>query len=415
MAVALGPAHCLHAYLKPSMTDTALPAPATVWPPHAARWVVTSVFFAFALGLGLWAGATPTLMHRTGLSAAGLGLALTLNAAAYIAAMTGCGWLARHVAPRRMLLVAVPLHALAFLLLFTAGSALLLTVALGLVGVTAGSVDLAMNTEGTAVERDLGRPVLTRMHAAASASFAIGAMLGSLIATGPGPAWCAVLAVGVTFPVVWALRRLGPRPVAAHGDAAPPLEGGLPSGVLLLGAVLGLTIAGEITASMWSSKYLAEQAAQLAAFAGAGAAFFTGSQAMVRFFGDPLRRRFGDRRLVLASLAVAACGFIVVGLFEGFGPALIGFALVGLGTACVVPCCFAMVAARSPHRAAAALGAASLLSGAVRLPTPLFLGAMATAWSDSAAFLCIAVGLVIALVLFAVVGAPARGPAPQRR
>ncbi len=396
------------------MTDTTLPAPATVWPPTSARWVVTAVFFAFALGLGLWAGATPTLMHRTGLTAAGLGLALTLHAATYIAAMTGCGWLSRHVAPRRMLLVTLPLHALAFLLLFTADSSLVLTLGLVLVGATAGSTDLAMNTEGTAVERELGRPVLTRMHAAASAAFALGAMLGSLLATGAGTVWCAVLAVGVVLPVMWALWRLGPRAVALPDATLRAAPGGLPSGVLLLGAVLGLTIAAEITASMWSSKYLAEQAAQLAAFAGAGSAFFTGSQAAIRFFGDPLRRRFGDYRLVMASLATAACGFTFVGLCEGFGPALFGFALVGLGTACVVPCCFAMVAARSPHRAAAALGAASLLSGVVRLPTPLFLGAMATAWSDAAAFLCIAVGLLVALVLFAVAGAAPRGPAPQR-
>ena len=390
------------------MTDTTLPAPTLAWPPHVARWVVTAVFFAFALGLGLWAGATPTLMHRTGLSAAGLGVALTLHAATYIAAMTGCGWLSRHVEPRRMLLVTLPLHALAFVLVFTADSAFVLTIGLVLVGATAGSTDLAMNTEGTAVERELGRPVLTRMHAAASAAFAIGAILGSLLATGAGTRWCAVLAVGVVLPVLWALWRLGPRALALPDAAAPAARRGLPPGVLLLGTVLGLTIAAEITASMWSSKYLAEQAAQLAAFSGAGAAFFTGSQAVIRFFGDPLRRRFGDRRLVIASLATAACGFAFVGLFEGFGPALIGFALVGLGTACVVPCCFAMVAERSPQRAAAALGAVSLLSGAIRLPTPLFLGAMATAWSDSAAFLCIAFGLVVALVLFASAGAPLR-------
>jgi MFS family permease len=380
----------------------------------SARWVVTAVFFAFALGLGLWAGATPTLMQRTGLTAAGLGLVLTLHAAAYVAAMTGCGWLSRHVEPRRMLLVSLPLHALAFLLLFTAGSALVLTLALVLVGATAGSTDLAMNTEGTAVERELGRPVLTRMHAAASAAFALGALLGSLLATGAGTLWCAVLAVGIVLPVLGALWRLGPRTVVESQATQRPARGGLPSGVLPLGAVLGLTIAAEITAAMWSSKYLAEQAAQLAAFAGAGAAFFTGSQALVRFFGDPLRRRFGDHALVMASLATAVCGFSFVGLFEGFGPALFGFALVGLGTACVVPCCFAMVAARSPQRAAAALGAASLLSGAVRLPTPLFLGAMATAWSDSAAFLCIACGLVVALLLFAVAGAPPHESQPQR-
>jgi len=39
---------------------------------------------------------------------------------------------------------------------------------------------------------------------------------------------------------------------------------------------------------------------------------------------------------------------------------------------------------------------------------------MATAWSDAAAFQCIACGLVVALVLFAVAGAPPRGPEQQR-
>jgi MFS family permease len=210
------------------------------------------------------------------------------------------------------------------------------------------------------------------------------------------------------LPVLWALRRLGPRHTVVVPVTASFARGRLPPGVLLLGTVLGLGIAAEITAAMWSSRYLADQAAQLAAFAGAGAAFFTGSQALVRFFGDPLRRRFGDHRLVSVSLAVAASGFGFVGLVDGFGPALFGFALVGLGTACVVPCCFAMIAARAPNRAAAALGAASLLSGAIRLPTPLFLGGMATAWSDSAAFLCIGFGLVVALVLFARADAPPR-------
>ena len=43
---------------------------------------------------------------------------------------------------------------------------------------------------------------------------------------------------------------------------------------------------------------------------------------------------------------------------------------------------------------------ASLLAGAIRLPTPLYLGFVATAWSDAVAFAGIALGLVAGLVLF---------------
>ena len=86
-------------------------------------------------------------------------------------------------------------------------------------------------------------------------------------------------------------------------------------------------------------------------------------------------------------------------LVEGFGASLVGFALVGLGTACVVPCCFALIARRAAERAAAALGIASLVAGAIRLPTPLVLGAVATAWGDAQVFALVAVGLAVALLL----------------
>ncbi len=366
----------------------------------SARWVVTGVFFAFAIGIGLWAGATPVLMRQAGVDAAGLGIALTLNAAAYVAAMTGAGALARRVEPRRMILMLLPLHALAFLAIFAAGSPPALMLGLAAMGATAGAIDLAMNAEGTAVERELGRPVLTRMHAAGSAAFALGAIGGSLIATRVGPLACAAIIAVVVLLVAASVARLGPRHATAAGGGAARIGARVGPVVLLLGAVLGLSIAAETTAAMWSSKYLERQAAELAAYAGAGAAFFAGCQAVIRFLGDGLRRRFGDPRLISVSLALAAVGFGVVATIEGFGPSLVGFALVGLGTGCVVPCCFALIARSDPPRAAPALAMASLLAGAIRLPTPLYLGFVATAWSDAVAFAGIALGLVAGLVLF---------------
>ena len=75
-----------------------------------------------------------------------------------------------------------------------------------------------------------------------------------------------------------------------------------------------------------------------------------------------------------------------------------------------MPCCFALVVQSAPRRAAAALGVASLLAGVIRLPTPLYLGLMATAYSDTAAFAGIAFALLAGLLLFVV----ANGRAGQR-
>ena len=223
------------------------------------------------------------------------------------------------------------------------------------VGGTVGLLDIAMNTEATAVERELARPVLTRVNAAGSAAFALGAIVGSLLASRAGPMWCALPVADVVLPMMWEAARLGPRhpaPMPAHGHAG---SAGFGPTVPMLGAVLGLSIAAETTAAMWSSSFLAGQAIELAAYVDAGAAIFAGCQAVVRWFGDPLRRRFGDCRIIIVSLALAAGGFAVVAWSEDFGSSLLGFALVGLGTGCVVPCCFALVARSAPHRPADAL------------------------------------------------------------
>ncbi|MDZ7813300.1 MAG: hypothetical protein U5L74_09345, partial [Ideonella sp.] len=161
------------------------------------------------------------------------------------------------------------LHALTFVALFAAGSPLALTVSLIALGVTAGTVDLAMNTDGTALEREAGRPVLIRMHAAASGAFALGAISGSVVASQFGALACAGLAVLSIAPVVWALTLIPPRVVVVQGSSSPSAGGvavapprthlGLP--VLLLGVVLGVCIAAEITAQMWSAQFLAQQGA----------------------------------------------------------------------------------------------------------------------------------------------------------
>ena len=367
----------------------------------SGRAVVTAVFFAFAVGLGLWAGAIPVLVRQTGTDAAGLGIALTLHAGAYIAAMAGGGQLARRVAPRRLMLAALLANVATFAALFNAGSTLALTSALITVGLSAGLLDLAMNTEGTAVERALGRPVLLSMHAAASAAFAIGALAGSLLATGAGARWCAWVVLLVTLPVAVALQRLGQRTAAPVPPVAVPTRRDFDAGdgVVLLGIVLGVTIGAEMSAQMWSARFLERQAADLAAFAGAGAAFFAGFQALIRLFGDALRRRLGDPLVITLSLLIAASGFATVAVSNGFALSLFGFALVGLGTACVVPCCFALVARQAADRAAGALGVASLVAGLIRLPTPLYLGYVAVAFSDAVAFAGVAAALLVAALV----------------
>ena len=78
-------------------------------------------------------------------------------------------------------------------------------------------------------------------------------------------------------------------PSGAHGlSFAPALIG--------LGIVIGVSIAAETAALLWSTLLLRAEAPKLAAIAGLGAAFFAGCQATLRVNADVIRLRISDQR-----------------------------------------------------------------------------------------------------------------------
>ena len=179
-------------------------------------------------------------------------------------------------------------------------------------------------------------------------------------------------------------------PSAAHGlSFAPALIG--------LGIVIGVSIAAETAALLWSTLLLRAEAPKLAAIAGLGAAFFAACQATLRFNADVIRLRFSDQRIIVGSFAVAAAGFAVVAAEGGFALSVAGFALIGIGTGAIVPCGFALAARQSGDPAGVGLSSASLFSALTRLPAPLATGAIAQSFSLPVAFAAFALALALRL------------------
>ena len=81
--------------------------------------------------------------------------------------------------------------------------------------------------------------------------------------------------------------------------------------------VVGVSIAAELAASVWSTLLLREEAPRLAAISGLGAAFFSACQAALRFNVDAIRLRVSDLRLITVSFAIAAAGFALVSYRQG--------------------------------------------------------------------------------------------------
>jgi hypothetical protein len=361
-------------------------------PLHAS---VAAMFFAFGVGVGLWGGASGAILTRAGVDAAAFGIILTVYTGAYLVAMSAGGALAHRFGLERALAVCAIVFGAALCAVLNAGSTAWVATALVVAGFIGGVVDLLMNAEGARIERRLGRPILARLHAAASAGMALGAILGSLIAAGPAPwaagvlAWLALASAGVAYDRAARNDRPPPAPVGTSWGKglsfAPALIG--------FGLLIGVSIAAEFAASLWSTLLLREEAPKLVAISGLGAAFFSACQAALRFNTDVIRVRISDLRIIVVSFAIAAVGFAMVGAQAGFAASVAGFALIGVGTGPIVPCGFALAARQSEAGPAVGLASASLFSALTRLPAPLATGAIAQMLSLPTAFAAFAVAL----------------------
>jgi hypothetical protein len=360
---------------------------------HAA---VAAIFFALGVGVGLWGGASGAILIRAGVDAATFGVLLTLYTGAYLIAMSASGALAHRFGVEQALSVSAIIFGATLCALLDASSESWVATALIVSGFVGGVVDVLMNAEGARIERALGRPILARLHAAASTGMALGAILGSLIAASPAPWAAGILAALLLAGAAVAYHR------AAHSDYADPTTVGAAGrtglsfkpALIGLGVVVGVSIAAELAASVWSTLLLREEVPKLAAVSGLGAAFFSTCQAALRFNADAIRLRVSDLRIIIVSFAIAAAGFALVSAQAGFAASVAGFALIGLGTGPIVPCGFAMAVRESAASPAVGLASASLFSALSRLPAPLMTGAIAQALSLPAAFA--AFGLVLA-------------------
>jgi MFS family permease len=364
--------------------------------PHAA---VAAIFTIFGLGVGLWSGASASVLARAGVTAPVFGIAMTLFMAAYLAAMSSAGFLGGRFGLRKVLLVAAPMQGLTGALLLVAQSSTTIFVGLVAFGIFAGLVDLTMNAEGARVERDLARPILAGLHGGASSGIALGAIAGSLIAVNVGSWLSALIALGAFAGMTaWIFIATPERGVERAQGAPSGRRALLTPGLIVLGIVIGVSIASEAAATYWSSLLLQSEAPKLAAVSGLGAAFFCAFQAALRLNADRLRRLVSDRRLIVVSLAVAGLGFVVVAAHAGFPATIFGFAVIGLGTGAITPCGVALAVGHRGFSAAAALSTVALFGSLARLPAPLAMGAIASYFPLSGAFGLFAVLLALACV-----------------
>jgi predicted MFS family arabinose efflux permease len=374
------------------------------------RAAITVVFFANGALFASWASRIPALSDRVGASTGMLGLALLAPAVGAVATMPAVGRLLSGHSSRTFTQLGVIGLALAVVLPSLAGSTLALAAGLLVVGVANSWLDISMNAQGMTVERRLGRPVLSSLHAAFSFGGFAGAGLGALAAAldvSPTP-HLVVAAALFGVPGVLAIR-----PLLRHDEdpdaGAPHLAWRkLPVRLLLMGIACFFCFLAEGGASDWSAKLVDDDLGGTAALGAIAYAVFAAGMGCGRLVADRLWARWGAVGLLRRSGALAAAGF-AAGLAAGSAPlAIVGFLALGLGLSGVAPTLFRAGADQPGVPTGTALAAVSSLGYLGFLAGPPIVGALAQATSLRAAATLLALAGVLVLVMAPVAAPPAR-------
>ena len=358
----------------------------------AARNAVAVYFFMHGVIWGSWAAQIPLAKERLDTGPGLFGLALLSLATGAIIAMPLAGALINRLGSRLVTVLAGVLFSLLYLGPVTAPDVTIFMLAGFVFGMVTGSMDVAMNAHGIAVERRIGKPVMSFLHGAFSLGGLAGALVGGVLVQQFGS-----LAQGVMVSLFSAGVLLYVRPMLLPASVDKGLSAthfGWPTRASIgLGILCFLALMGEGAIIDWGGIFLRQKFELDAGTAALGYALFSGGMAISRFAGDWLRARFGAVRLVRWSAWMMA--FAMAGALLAPHPAVAIAVLIftGIGIGNVAPVLFSGGGRLEPHAPGRGIAAVTTLGYAGFLAGPPAIGIAAEA-----------VGLAGALWIVAIAG-----------
>ena len=370
----------------------ASPVPARPRQRGAEQRATRLVFFITGFGGAAWAALVPFARARAGLDDGSLGLLLLCLGIGSIVTMPLSGAAAARFGCRSVIVAAGIAAALALPLLASLSSRPALVAALMLFGAGIGGLDVAMNIQAIIVERASARSMMSGFHGL----FSLGGIAGAggmalLLVAGTAPlqaALCvslvmlAVLAASASHLLPYGSRAEGPAFAIPHGI------------VLFIGLLCFVLFLAEGAVLDWSAVFLSSIRHMARSYAGLGYAAFAATMTVGRLMGDRIVDALGPRRVVLAGALCAACGFVLTLVVGSWPLALLGFALVGVGCANIVPVLFSAVGRQTVMPEPVAVPAITTLGYAGILAGPAGIGFIAHLSSLPAAFAVLAAMLV---------------------
>ncbi|MDH6285670.1 MFS transporter [Rhodococcus opacus] len=366
--------------------------------------------FVIFVGTGItyasWVTRTPAIRSSLGVGTGDMGLIILGLSIGSMAGLLLAGPVVARIGARHVITAAATVASLG---LFTvglgSGVAIAALVGLGLAftGAGFGMCEVALNVEGAAIEKRMGRSFLPSLHGAFSLGTLAGAGLGAVaeLLDVPVPVHLGVLAVVVLVSSVSVVALLPP---ATGREAGRTRRRSGTSGgptiwrdtrIVLLGLIaLGMAFA-EGSANDWLPLGIVDGYGVGSATGAAFYVVFVAAMTSGRLLGGRVVDRYGRAATVRWSAALAVAGVLIVILAGNLVLAALGCALWGVGVALGFPLALS-AAADSGADAARRVSAVSTLGYMAFLVGPPLLGLLGEQFGLLQAFYVVLAGAVLA-------------------
>lgn len=378
----------------------------------SARLACMFYFMAPGLAYGLVTSRMPALKNMTGATEGELGIILLCFG---LSALIGLAFAPRLIAKisAKTTLLASSLACMVFVVLVSFSSSVwFFGIAMSLLGICMGLCDVTMNVQGVEVERAYKKSSMNILHAGYNIGAAAAACAGSIFAATNFGVWVNfVLPVAVMAGMLWwAEPRLvtGNLEKPERSESSPLVsvepKKRLPFLVWVCGLLCVCCYVSEGSVGEWGSLYLHQEKAAPESIAALVFAGFSICSLLCRLVADRLRNNFGDFLVSTAGATIALAGMLTVLSSSSWSICLIGYAMMGLGQAPIVPIAFSRAGAIKGVSTARATSLVSLLAYAGLLFAPPAFGLSAEHFGLHTALCAVPVLLTITVLLAFLLG-----------
>lgn len=305
------------------------------------QYAARMAFFIPGFAISTWAPMIPMIKERLHIEADILGLLLLcIGISAFIVIPIG-GLLGKKFGCKKVMVTTGSLFAIVLVALSCLPNVWSYAICLILVGAIMGCTEVCMNINAVVVEKLSQKRMMSSMHGFWSVGCFCSAGLFSILAKmGLDVFFIAIIHCLIILAIVIFFGRYFLDYKSANSESAIAIPKGI---VVLFGILACVSFLGEGAIMDWGGVFLAEVKDVELSLAGVGYAVFSVAMLIMRLIGDKVVQFLGEEKAVVLGSSLAGLGFLWIIIIDNFYLMLVGFVLLGLGAANIVPVLYSLL------------------------------------------------------------------------